>query len=154
MKRSGKWYRNNEKSVMKMLGLKPTPNSGSGWLVKEDGQNENVLCQLKSTDAHSIKIQLQDLQTLEYNAGVAHKLPLFAIQFIQDGQVYCLVKPEDLPAMARYIESGVVQSNEQIVDYQEQKIQQRRVIKSSDSARQAFRNEEQNKYNKKVRSAT
>ena len=32
MKRSGKFYRKNEAEVMKALGLKPTKNSGSGWV--------------------------------------------------------------------------------------------------------------------------
>lgn len=32
MKRSGKFYRNNEKEVMRSLGFTPTPNSGSGWI--------------------------------------------------------------------------------------------------------------------------
>lgn len=32
MKRSGKFYSKNEAEVMKALGLKPTKNSGSGWV--------------------------------------------------------------------------------------------------------------------------
>lgn len=32
MKRSGKFYRTNEKEVMQRLGLVPTINSGSGWI--------------------------------------------------------------------------------------------------------------------------
>ena len=55
-KRSGKFYRNNEKEVMRSLGIEPTFNSGSGWIVKEDGQTDDLICQLKSTDARSIKI--------------------------------------------------------------------------------------------------
>ena len=50
-KRSFKFYRQNEAEVMKSLGLKPTKNSGSGWIEKEDGQNDYIICQLKSTDA-------------------------------------------------------------------------------------------------------
>ena len=55
-KRTGKFYRKNEAEVMKSLGLIPTKNSGSGWIEKEDGQNDYVICQLKSTDAQSIKV--------------------------------------------------------------------------------------------------
>lgn len=51
MKRSGKFYRKNEAEVMESLGLKPTKNSGSGWVEKEDGQSDEIICQLKSTDA-------------------------------------------------------------------------------------------------------
>ena len=57
MKRSGKFYRRNEEDVMRRLGLEPTKNSGSGWIEKEDGQSEHVICQLKSTDAQSISIK-------------------------------------------------------------------------------------------------
>ena len=32
MLRSGKFYRRNEVEVMKSLGLRPTKNSGSGWI--------------------------------------------------------------------------------------------------------------------------
>ena len=89
-KRSGKFYRKNEAEVMRSLGLEPTPNSGSGWIVKEDGQSEDVICQLKSTDAMSIKINLKDIETLEYNALVAHKLPVFAIQFLTTRHTFWL----------------------------------------------------------------
>ena len=54
--RSGKFYRKNEREVMKNLGLKPTKNSGSGWIEKEDGENETIIAQLKSTDSESIKV--------------------------------------------------------------------------------------------------
>jgi hypothetical protein len=31
-KRTTKFYRKNEEEVMESLGLKPTKNSGSGWI--------------------------------------------------------------------------------------------------------------------------
>lgn len=37
MKRSGKFYRKNEKEVMEALGLEQTLNSGSGWIEKRMG---------------------------------------------------------------------------------------------------------------------
>ena len=43
-KRSTKFYRKNEAEVMKSLGMKPTKNSGSEWVEKEDGQNEQLIC--------------------------------------------------------------------------------------------------------------
>ena len=106
MKRSGKFYRQNEAEVMKSLGLEPTPNSGSGPIWKEDGQSEEVICQLKSTDAQSISIKKKDIDTLLYNAAVAHKLPVFAIQFLQSNEVYLLVRPEELCEAAKYIKTG------------------------------------------------
>ena len=63
-KRSTKFYRKNEAEVMQQLGLKPTKNSGAGWIEKEDGQNDYIIAQLKSTDANSIKVNLRDIEIL------------------------------------------------------------------------------------------
>lgn len=159
MKRSGKWYRNNEAKLMKMLGLEPTPNSGSGWIVKEDGQNENIICQLKSTDAYSIKVALNDLQKLEYNAIVAHKLPVFAIQFIQNDDIYLLVKPSNLNDLAHYINTGENNAKANVlIDVDQSELEETetcpvRTIRSSSSARESFRKEYQKKFRKETRSA-
>ena len=165
-KRSGKFYRKNEAEVMRSLGLEPTPNSGSGWIVKEDGQSEDVICQLKSTDAMSMKINLKDIETLEYNALVAHKLPVFAIQFLCNNQTYLLVKPEDLqdvsglivgnkPDNSRYETLGIENtglggpSN----GVKEKPKGNRKIIKSSKSSRESFNREHENKFQKKSKSA-
>lgn len=157
MKRSGKWYRKNEADVMRSLGLQPTPNSGSGWVVKEDGQSGDLICQLKSTDAYSIRINKQDLDTLEYNASVAHKIPVFAIQFIGTNQVYLVIKPTDLASVQRYIETGE-NDHKDFLGIDESELEEavtcpaRKTVRSSSSARERFRMEQQNKY-KKERSA-
>ena len=95
-KRSTKFYRKNEAEVMKRLGFKPTKNSGAGWIEKEDGQNEQCICQLKSTDKQSISIIQIDIHILEQIADVAHKLPVFALQFLNTGEVWVMIRPEDL----------------------------------------------------------
>lgn len=161
-KRSGKWYRNNEREVMEKLGLTPTPNSGSGWIVKEDGQSEDIICQLKSTDAGSIKINLQDIHKLQYNASVAHKVPVFAVQFIKTNEVFLLIRPEDLQKAhegllgSGHINIRVMDKNppESLLELQDgTSVKPIRVIKSSDSARQEMRDEMKNKYVKKEKSA-
>lgn len=96
MKRSIKFYRKNENIIMHMLGFKSTINSGAGWIEKEDGENDCAVCQLKSTDAKSISIKNVDLRQLEMNALTAHKIPVFAIQFIQSGDIWLMVRPEDV----------------------------------------------------------
>ena len=158
MRRSGKEYRNNEKEVMAMLGLEPTKNSGSGWIEKEDGQSENVLCQLKSTDAQSIKVVKHDLDTLQYNAMVAHKLPVFAIQFLGSNEVYLVMKPEVLEDVAKYLKTGEAPEQLVRIDLSEHEdmepVKPTKVIKSSSSAREQFREEQERKYGKKWRSAT
>lgn len=161
MKRSGKFYRKNEAEVMKSLGLNPTKNSGSGWIEKEDGQSENVICQLKSTDAESIRLHKKDFDVLNYNAAVAHKLPVFAIQFIQSNEVYLLVKPDLLQEVAKYIETGEYTDKNSFVgiDLSEHEdvlpsIDAGKIIRSSLSAREQFNKENEKRFKKEKRSAT
>ena len=159
MRRSGKFYRKNEAEVMRSLGLEPTPNSGSGWLVKEDGQSEYVICQLKSTDANSIKVNKKDLDVLSYNAAVAHKLPVFAIQFLQSSEVYLIVKPEMLCEAAKYIETGEYESANEFVgidlsEHETMTSKTNKVIKSSSNARERFNKENEKKFKKEKKSAT
>lgn len=157
MKRSGKFYRKNEANVMQELGLKPTKNSGSGWIEKEDGQDENLICQLKSTDANSIRVNKQDLDILAYNAGVSHKLPIFAIQFLQSDETYLIVKPDDVKILANYLKTGIIDSDRNVIDLSdatESMVVKKTIkIKSSVNARNAF-HVEQNKKFRKEKSAT
>ena len=156
--RSFKFYRKNEQEVMKSLGLKPTKNSGSGWIEKEDGQNDYVICQLKSTDAQSIKVNQKDIRTLEKNAMIEHKIPMFAIQFLNTGEVWLMLKPDDLPDAAEYILTGSIKENrvEQLgIDLEaseDLRAISHKSIKSSGSSRERF-HEQQNKKYKKKRSA-
>ena len=144
---------------MKSLGLEPTPNSGSGPIWKEDGQSENVICQLKSTDAQSIRVNKSDIDTLLYNAAVAHKIPVFAIQFLQSNEVYLLVRPEELCEAAKYIQTGEYQSANEFVginlsEHEDTTTYTSRTIKSSSKAREAFKKENEKRFKKEKRSAT
>lgn len=156
-KRSGKFYRKNEEEVMRMLGLKPTKNSGSGWIEKEDGQSEDLICQLKSTDAQSIKVSKQDLDKLSYNAAVSHKLPVFAVQFLQSNEVYLVVKPELLQELSQYIQTGEapkpIVGGIDLGDHEDLETYIARVIKSSSKAREQFNEENSRKYKKGGKSA-
>lgn len=162
MKRSGKFYRKNEEEVMKLFGFDPTPNSGSGWVVKEDGQNESVICQLKSTDANSIRINKLDLDKLIVHSITEKKLPVFAIQFLQSNEVFLVVRPEDLQDVSEYIKTGKVNEYEQFIateqdstleSVSERYNKENRIIKSSTSAREAFMNECMERYAKERKSA-
>lgn len=158
MKRSFRFYRKNEADVMRSLGLKPTKNSGSGWVEKEDGISDAVICQLKSTDKESIKLNKRDIDVLNYNAGVCHKMPVFAIQFLQSNEVYLLVKPDMLTDIAKYIETGTYTSQNDFLDLdvsdtEETTVKAKRKIKSSSSARIRFNEENEKKFKKERRSA-
>lgn len=95
-KRTGKWYSKNEKKTLLKVGLTPTKQSGAGFLEKEDGYNDKILAQLKTTDVGSYRITLDDLDKLKYHSMVSHKLPLFIIQFMQTGELYFILRQEDL----------------------------------------------------------
>lgn len=143
---------------MKSLGLKTTKNSGSGWVEKEDGISDAVICQLKSTDKESIKLNKRDIDVLNYNAGVCHKMPVFAIQFLQYNEVYLLVKPDMLTDIAKYIETGTYTSQNDFLDLdvsdvEETTVKAKRKIKSSSSARIRFNEENEKKFKKERRSA-
>lgn len=143
---------------MKSLGLKPTKNSGSGWVEKEDGISDAVICQLKSTDKESIKLNKRDIDVLNYNAGVCHKMPVFAIQFLQSNEVYLLVKPDMITDVAKYIETGTYTSQNDFLDLdvsdvEETTVKTKRKIKSSSSARIRFNEENEKKFKKERRSA-
>lgn len=158
MKRSFRFYRKNEADIMKSLGLKPTKNSGSGWVEKEDGMSDAVICQLKSTDKESIKLNKRDVDVLNYNAGVCHKMPVFAVQFLQSNEVYLLVKPDMLTDIAKYIETGTYTSQNDFLDLDVSDVEEttakaKRRIKSSSSARIRFNEENEKKFKKERRSA-
>ena len=143
---------------MKSLGLKPTKNSGSGWVEKEDGISDAVICQLKSTDKESIKLNKRDIDVLNYNASVCHKMPVFAVQFLQSNEVYLLVKPDMLTDIAKYIETGTYTSQNDFLDLdvsdtEETTVITKRKIKSSSSARIRFNEENEKKFKKERRSA-
>lgn len=137
---------------MQSLGLKPTKNSGSGWIEKEDGQNDFVICQLKSTDAQSIKVNQKDIRVLEYNASVCHKLPLFAIQFLNTGEVWLLVKPDDITSVTEFLETGKT-NVQSLIDIdlsgcKESKTTVSKKVGSSSKARESFHKQIEKKYYK------
>ena len=134
--RKGKFYRKNEAEIMTSLGLKPTKNSGSGWIEKEDGMNDFMIAQLKSTDAESIKFNLRDFHVLEYNATTAHKVPLFVLQFIKTSELFILARPIDIPSIAEYIDCGKCNIIEQVVTDVAIKKPKKGIVKSGD--RQQF----------------
>lgn len=112
-KRTTKWYRKNEAEVMHRLGFKPTRNSGATWIDKGDGQNEHCICELKSTDKESYRLEQTTLHTLEANAIESHKLPVFALQFLNVDEVWLAVKETDIEAFKQLVMVSVL---EELID--------------------------------------
>lgn len=124
---------------------------------KEDGQSEHIICQLKSTDASSIRVVKQDLDTLAHNAQVAHKLPVFVVQYLQSDEVYLVLKPEVLEQVAQYLQTGVVEHKQSEFDELSEHVpvsKPKRIIRSSADAREEIARERAEKYRRKERSAT
>lgn len=149
--RTFKFYRKNEEEVMKSLGLKPTKNSGSGWVEKEDGQNDYLICQLKSTDKQSISINQKDIRILEHNAQISHKTPCFAIQFLNTGEIWLMSKPEDFPLVNEYIKTGKcdrpgIDFGIDLSNHEETTTKVKNVIKSNQNAREEFYKEKERMY--------
>ena len=157
MRRSGKdWYR-NEREVMELLGFRQVPGSGSSWVAREDGENDHCLCQLKSTDAQSSRVQLQDIHELQVHAAVAHKMPVFAIQFRGSNEVFLLVSPLDAKDLSDYIRhpTGKLEpfNKEPLVVDELDAWQPPRSVASSKSARDRFARENEKRYKKKEKKA-
>lgn len=147
MKRSGKFYYRNERETLEALGFKQVPGSGNGWVAKEDGESDNTLVQLKSTENASYTVSLLDLKKLEVHAETEHKFPLFIIQFLKQNKIYALVSIENLEDLNDMIKTGKVK--ERTVSVQESTTVKRKKISSSSSAIKSYRKEQESKWQKK-----
>lgn len=114
-KRSTKFYRKNEAEVMHRLGFKPTRNSGATWIEKCDGQSDHCICELKSTNNSSFTVKQEYLHTLESHAIEAHKLPVFAFQFLNTDEVWLSIKESDIEAFKGLIRQSVLEELQESV---------------------------------------
>lgn len=121
--------------------------SGAGWIDKEDGQNDKVLVQLKSTDSSSYKINMLDIKKLEYHAQVSHKVPIFLVQFLQQDKIYAIIDVNNINELfdAFNIKEAKINKN---IDIVEAEVIDRKV-KSSKKDREKFNKERSEKYGRK-----
>lgn len=143
---------------MEEYGLKATPQSGAGWLIKEDGENENIIAQLKSTDSQSYRVSLDDIDKLEYHALVENKIPLFIIEFLERDERYFVIRPKNLVALGKLLKLPENLSDVKpdslinIVDEEEEvNIEEKKIIKSSPESRKKLNKYREDKY-RKIRS--
>ena len=147
MRRKGKFYSKNEKEVMKGLGLTPAPASGAGWIVKEDGENELSMVQLKSTDSTRYTLDMFDMKKLEYHAQVSNKIPIFLVQFLKEDRMYAIVPVDSILDLSKALETGHVQ--ERISIKPEKLVSSRALIRSSKTSRDKFFEEKEKQYGKR-----
>lgn len=110
-RRNGRYWSKNEKKVMRKLGLSPVPLSGAGEVYKEDGENDYILCQLKSTEGDSATFKLLDVEKLIYHADVVNKIPVFVIEFI-GGPMMIATVPEELGNISKYLNEGLFEKKQ------------------------------------------
>lgn len=153
-KHTQKWYNKNEFEVMSKLGLTPTKRSGAGWIEKEDGYNEEIIAQLKSTDANSFKLSRDDLRKLEYHATVDKKKPLFVVQFIER-ETYLIMRQEDMKDIClsllgvERMEDLKYDDKSEIDVYSDCEKPIIKKVKSNRKAREQFMKERESKWQKK-----
>lgn len=145
--RTGKWYFRNENEVIKSLGLTPAIGSGNTWLDKEDGSNEHIIAQLKSTDKQSFNVKKLDIDKLEHNALIANKVPVFIIQFLKDDTRYAMMAIEDIPKINEYLNTGEISDSQkgisatwidEVVEHPPKKRRKKPKIKSDAQAREEY----------------
>lgn len=101
-RRTSKFWYANERKVIEKLGLKSTPRSGAGEILKEDGYNDDIICQLKSTESNQVSFKRLDVEKLLYHATVDRKIPIFVVQFI-DGPMLIATVPAELENLSKYL---------------------------------------------------
>lgn len=148
MKRKGKFYSQNEKKTLKLLGLEPSPMSGAGWIVKEDGENDLAMVQLKSTDSSSYRLNMLDMKELEYHAMVSNKLPIFLVQFLKQDKMYAIVDILYINELSKCLTTG--EKVKRILKVEQQEVK-KEVVKTSKKAREEFFKERREKFAKKGR---
>ena len=147
MKRTGKFYSRNEKETLSRLGLKPSPMSGAGWVIKEDGENDIVMVQLKSTDSSSYRLDLLDLTKLEYHADISRKVPIFLIQYLKTGKIYAVVDIDNIKELGEALDTGKVKEKMVIKDIE--RTVEKKVGKTSKKSREQFFKERGEKFGKR-----
>lgn len=152
-KRSGKFYSQNEKRTLKALGLTPAPASGAGWVVKEDGENETLMVQLKSTDSLSYRISRLDMKKLEFHAEVSNKVPVFLVQFLKDDRLYAIVDVNNIDDLFYGLKGikpkeSVINNNNNIL-YNNNLSVDKPIIKTNKDSRDKFFLEQEKKFRKK-----
>ena len=151
-KRSGKFYSQNEKRTLKALGLTPAPASGAGWVVKEDGENETLMVQLKSTDSLSYRISRLDMKKLEFHAEVSNKVPVFLVQFLKDDRLYAIVDVNNIDDLFYGLKG--IKPKESIINnnnilYNNNLSVDKPIIKTNKDLRDKFFLEQEKKFRKK-----
>ena len=113
-----------------------------------------MLCQLKSTDAQSIRVQLQDIHELQVHALTSHKLPVFAIQFRDSNEVFLLVSPVQLQEVAEYlVDPRKKPERTEILGDGFGEWEPQEPVGSAKRARERFQRENSKKFEKKEKSA-
>lgn len=79
-----------ERRGAKEYGGTQNSGSGNGWIRKADVRTEHELVEFKTTSKGSYRVQSTELRKLWDQALIDNKLPVFEIEFANDG-VTCVI---------------------------------------------------------------
>ena len=93
------FWAKHEKEVMRQLHLNPQPASGASWLKPEDGENNAIVAQLKSTKGGAITIRRTVIVDLINHALISHKVPVLVLDFV-DSFLFVAFRIQDLEELS------------------------------------------------------
>lgn len=150
MRPGTKFYREHEREIMERFGFTPSPNSGAGWMWKDDGRNDKTVVELKSTAARSITIKRDDWDKLVDHSLVEGKRPLLVTDWWKTDDVLFTMRPEDMLTICRsiYPEEFTVPPPDQVpyMSVQDVKVKPKRRIKSNPLAEAKIQKEREEKW--------
>lgn len=100
-KQSTRFYRRDERDTNDDYGLKSRRDSGAGWINKLDGEDNDRIVSMKSTEAGSFRVTFADLAELEYQALIANKLPVFLVKDLTNDKRYFIIEESNLADTAK-----------------------------------------------------
>jgi hypothetical protein len=102
------WFK-IENLIAEKLGLKRIGFSGGKWPNKEDVENDNIICQVKTTEGISISIHSTAINDLFERALIQHKVPLFAFHI--DKVKYDSAKTWIAMPLEAFSDCGIIENN-------------------------------------------
>jgi len=88
-----------ERSLAKQLQGTVNAGSGNGWVRKGDVRSEQELWECKITSAKSYSLKQSDLETLNNQALMDGRIPIFLIEFMKTGDSFVVLSKDDFMEM-------------------------------------------------------
>lgn len=84
-----------ERALAKQLQGSVNAGSGNGWVRKGDVRSDKELWECKITSAKSYSLKRADLNKLNEQALMDGRIPIFLIEFMQEGESFVVLSKDD-----------------------------------------------------------